>query len=311
MWSEARCRIAEQAYGQWLSYLRLHQDLDAAAAPEDRVTAQHIGAFINDLQSRIAPCSVAMMLGALQRMLEVMAPEMDWDWLKEASSDLKVQATPSRDKRAHMVSPEQLFELGIKLLTEARAEESENNHYGATKGRDGMIIALLICCPIRMANLLEIEVGRHLVFDTDRYLLRFADEETKTGDAYVGELPPELAPWIDEYLKRHRVKLLARAEKPIPTPRLWIDRWGKPMMEHSIRDQIEKRSRDAFGPHIWPHLFRAIAVTGLVDHTPEEIAIAADLLGHSTLQTTQKHYILAQGTCAQGRRSEAAKGIAL
>jgi integrase len=31
---------------------------------------------------------------------------------------------------------------------------------------------------------------------------------------------------------------------------------------------------------------------------PEDIAIAPDLLGHSSLQTTQKYYILARGTRA-------------
>ena len=32
---------------------------------------------------------------------------------------------------------------------------------------------------------------------------------------------------------------------------------------------------------------------GLVDSAPQDIAIAPDLLGHASLQTTQKHYILA------------------
>ena len=40
-----------------------------------------------------------------------------------------------------------------------------------------------------------------------------------------------------------------------------------------MRTQIEKRSRDALGRHVWPHLFRAIAATGFVDHAPEEAGL--------------------------------------
>jgi integrase/recombinase XerD len=77
-----------------------------------------------------------------------------------------------------------------------------------------------------------------------------------------------------------------------------VEQCGKPMTQHAIPDQINKRARRAFGRNVWPHLFRHCAVTGLVDRAPEQIAIAPDLLGHASLQTTQKHYILARGTRA-------------
>ena len=49
--------------------------------------------------------------------------------------------------------------------------------------------------------------------------------------------------------------------------------------------QIESRTKEAFGRHVWPHLFRDCAVTELVDCAPEQIGIAPDLLGHSDLRT--------------------------
>jgi integrase len=72
----------------------------------------------------------------------------------------------------------------------------------------------------------------------------------------------------------------------------------------AIRQQIEARTRQAFGKAIWPHLFRDCAVTELVDVAPEEIGIAPDLLGHADLQTTRKHYIQAQGMTAHVRVQE-------
>jgi integrase len=199
---------------------------------------------------------------------------------------------------AHMVSPEQLYDLGIGLMQEAREEDEQGRYHAATKGRDGLMIATLACCPVRITDLLKIEIGVHLLFDSDRYWLAFTEEETKTGAELESELPPELTPWVEEYLQVHRRKLLARAKDPALTRHLWIDRWGQSMGEASIRAQIEKRTRDAFGLHVWPHLFRAIAVTGLVDHAPEHFAAAPDLLSHSNDRTTRKHYILSQGTQA-------------
>jgi integrase len=296
-WSDRRCRIVTQSYGQWLAFLKRTGRLDADRSPGAHATPECVAAFIEELQSRVSPCSVGMMTGALLSMLCVLSPDMDWSWLRRAYSRLKAIAKPTRDKRAHMVPPEQLFDLGLRLMTEADDERLRGYEHAATKGRDGLMIALLICCPVRIANLTEAEIGHHLLYDVDRYILRFSEAETKTGREFEGELPPEMTPWVEKYLAVHRTDLFSRSGDTA-TSRLWIDRWGKPMEEASIRAQIKKRTRDAFGPHVWPHLFRNIAVTGFVDYAPEDIVLAPDLLGHSTLQTTQRHYILARGTGA-------------
>lgn len=83
-----------------------------------------------------------------------------------------------------------------------------------------------------------------------------------------------------------------------PTRRLWISRWGTPLIEQAVRDQIKKRTSDAFGRHVWPHLFRAIAATGLVDHAPELSGLLPDLLGHGDFQTSQRYYVLSSGALA-------------
>jgi len=299
-WSERRCRIVMQAYGQLLAYLKKMGQLDGDQLPGARATPERLAAFIDQLQGRVSPCSVGMMTGALLSMLGVLSPNTDWSWLRRAHARLKVDAKPTRDKRARMVFPEQLFDLGLRLMVEADDERRRGHGHAGAKGRDGLMIALLICCPVRIANLTETEIDRHLLFDVDRYILRFSEAETKTGREFEGELPPELTPWVEKYLSLHRNDLLSHGDC-VPTSRLWIDRWGKPMEEASIRSQINKRTRDAFGPHIWPHLFRDIAVSGFVNCAPEDIALAPDLLGHARIETTRRHYILANGTRAHER----------
>jgi integrase/recombinase XerD len=155
---------------------------------------------------------------------------------------------------------------------------------------------------MRITNFAGLVIGQHLVLDGKGYELRLTGEETKTRRPYHAAVPPELAPCIDVWLKVHR-----RAFQSTETVTsnaiklLWIDRRGRPMKTSAIRNQLKSRTREAFGKAIWPHLFRDCAVTELVDSAPEEMGIAADLLGHADLGTTRKHYIQAQGVVAHTR----------
>jgi integrase len=173
--------------------------------------------------------------------------------------------------------------------------------------RDGLLIALLIACPIRIKNLANLIIGQHLVFDGCAYGLKLNATETKTGRPYAATVPMELTPYIDDWLQVHRDRLqliAARKGQAGVGGHLWLDRYGRPMRSAAIRQQIEERTKHAFGKHVWPHLFRDCAVTELVDCAPEEIGIAPDLLGHADLQTTRKHYIQAVGMQAHARVQE-------
>ena len=55
------------------------------------------------------------------------------------------------------------------------------------------------------------------------------------------------------------------------------------MRSAAIRQQIESRTKQAFGKPVWPHLFRDCAVTELVDCAPDEIGIAPNL-AHARFQ---------------------------
>ena len=162
-------------------------------------------------------------------------------------------------------------------------------------------------CPIRMRKLASIDVGRHLVWDGRNYQLHFTAAETKTRRSYAASVPPDLTPYIDGWLQVHWKTLhsIAMAKGAVSTgDHLWLDRWGKPMRARAIRYQIERYTEQAFGKHLWPHLFRHCAATELVDSAPDEIGIAPDLLGHADLRTTRKHYIQAQGMVAHLRFQE-------
>jgi hypothetical protein len=58
---------------------------------------------------------------------------------------------------------------------------------------------------------------------------------------------------------------------------------------------VKKHTRAAFGPVVNPHLFRDAAATSIPIENPARVRIAAQVLGHGSLATTERHYNLAQG----------------
>jgi hypothetical protein len=74
----------------------------------------------------------------------------------------------------------------------------------ATWYRDGLLIGLLIACPMRIKNLTNLVIGQHLVFDGSAYRLKLTAAESKSGRPYVAAVPPELTPYIVGWLQVHR-----------------------------------------------------------------------------------------------------------
>jgi integrase len=50
----------------------------------------------------------------------------------------------------------------------------------------------------------------------------------------------------------------------------------------------------AFGRPINPHLFRDCLATSIAIHDPDNVRMAAALLGHRSFATTERHYNLAR-----------------
>ena len=164
--------------------------------------------------------------------------------------------------------------------------------------RDALMIGLLIACPtMRLGNLAMIEIGRHLRRQEDSYHLSFNADETKTYKPMPIPVPASLTPYISHYIDAVRPGLLQGAD----SPRLWINRYGKPMKGKGIYLRITTVTERAFGAPINPYLFRDCAATTVAIDDPEHVGTAAHVLGHNDPRTTGKHYIQANSLAA-GRR---------
>ena len=60
--------------------------------------------------------------------------------------------------------------------------------------------------------------------------------------------------------------------------------------EQSLYRAVRVRTEEAFGKPINLHMFRDAAATSIAIEDPDHVRIAATLLGHSSLATTQKYY---------------------
>ena len=69
------------------------------------------------------------------------------------------------------------------------------------------------------------------------------------------------------------------------------------------------RTRAAFGHPINPHLFRDCAATSIAIDNPDHVRIAARLLGHRSLATTDRYYNQAGAVDAVRRHQELVIGI--
>lgn len=305
-WRPATHRSAIGAYGRWLAFLHDNGLLDPDHPPEARFTEPAMRAYIVHLRANCSSTTVASYLGVLGMMIQAMVPGQPWGWLWRVQSRLQRQAKPTRNKRARIVPVEDLLRLGQDLMRLADAAPSATPLAAALSFRDGLMIALLALRPLRRLNVMAIELGRHLVKTSVGYQLCFCEDETKTHRSLDIPFPSELLADLARYLDHHRPVLLAGRvpgdasgqSGSRPTRHLWLTRYGEPFSCKSSIGSLEKHMTARFGHAVNVHLFRDCAATSIANEDPEHTRIGALILGHQNLQTTERHYILANGRSA-------------
>ena len=132
------------------------------------------------------------------------------------------------------------------------------------------------------------------------WALSFTGEETKNGRPLQFSYPTELTEALEYYLAVIRPELIALGRKrypqgrgPDPGEHLWISLNGTALQAEGLTRVFKTRMPNCFGHMINPHLFRDCAATSIMTEIPNHVRIAARVLGHATLQTTERLYILA------------------
>jgi len=72
--------------------------------------------------------------------------------------------------------------------------------------------------------------------------------------------------------------------------RLWLGSDGLPLDGDALYRMICKRTREAFGRPITPHLFRSCLATSTAIHHGANMGLAITVLGHQNSKVTTRHY---------------------
>jgi integrase/recombinase XerD len=285
-WRDLTQKTVLAAYGRWLTFLAGKGWLDPKQSPGERLTPDRLRAYVAELETLVAPFTVRNRIRDLNEALRVMAPDKNFAFLRRAYARLKARAHPKKSKRPQMRSSQELVALGLNLITRAEHGKVARPLWRAALYRDGLMIVMLACRPLRRTNLASLRIGQNLVRQDDEYIVRFEGSVMKNHRDFEQPLSAALTPLVDRYIDHYRQQLLGKSLDD----HLWISWRGEPLAETGVYEVVTKRTRAAFGTAIPPHRFRDCAVTSLGELDPKLLALAPSLLHHSDVRTAEKHY---------------------
>ena len=236
--------------------------------------------------------SIASLLRNLGSILQV--PDKDLAKLKKLATKLTLDKplglTPKNRERLRVLQdPKQtqrLLRLPETILKNPPIGKA-NAFTQALAREDALAIAILLFCPVRIKNLAQIEMDRHLQRPGDgRAFLVLTEDDQKNGRPLEFELPKDLVRMIDRHLATRSPELC-----PAGTPFLFPRRDGRgPVDANQLSVRLTRRIRREIGLEMNAHLFRHFAVMLWLDANPGAYEVARRLLGHSDVSHTIAMY---------------------
>jgi integrase len=288
-------RDLARRYGYFLDFLSRSHRLDPNAGPATQVTPGDVGSYVAELKERVCSVTVYGSICKLRRTAQLIAPDQDLGWLIEIERDLNFEMTP-RSKSDRLVLTEVLIEAGLTLIAEAEATAELTKLARARMVRNGLMLALLACCPIRLKNLAALEIGRSIVDVEGTWWIVLAGTETKEARPDERPVPDFLNSAFDRYIQTYR-PILARINNA--SNALWLTTdYGKPMTYASVGETVTETTHSTIGVKLSPHLFRTSGVSTAALYGSSFPHLGSALLHHTDPSVTEAHYNRATGMSA-------------
>ncbi len=272
-------------YGYFLDSVSRSGRLDAGAAAAAQVTPENVKGYVTELKGRVSSVTVYGSIQKLRRMAQLIAPARDIGWLIEIERQLSTEQRP-RPKWHRVVYSDVLEDAGLTLMTEAEIAKRPKLTR-ARMARNGLMIAILSQCPIRLKNFAALEIGRSFLNVEGIWWIVLTAAETKEKRHDEKPVPEELTLWIEKYLDVYR-PLLARGKAE--TNALWMAMDGKPMSYASVGEVITETARMTVGIKVNPHMFRTCGATTLATRRGDKPHAGSALLHHRPGPVTQQNY---------------------
>jgi integrase len=193
-----------------------------------------------------------------------------------------------RSKFDRVVLAERLVQAGLTLVSEAEAF-SKYPLKRAVGIRNGLIIALLAVCPIRIKNYATLEIGTTFREEQGSWWIALPYGATKTDTADQRPVPDYLNDAVKLYLTESRSVLIGSQPG---TNSLWISsRTGGRYTTKNLGTQISKITLETIGVDVSPHLFRTAAATTSACYGTDTPYLGSAVLNHASSRDTEEHYI--------------------
>lgn len=296
-WSETTRGINAERYGQWLSFMRRTRPDDLLLDPVERMTEPAITAYIFECEKRLRTMTVAQLVLAVLTVGAALAPNRDWSRLKRAVDILFSKTDAETLKPRLPISAGELLRWGLARMDEVQTHWTGTILYQAVEFRKALMVATLIACPVRVRAFMGMTMSSHLIDCDDGFDLRFIASDMKDRRPHNFRITRTLTEPLRDYRDHFRPILLNGKRSDA----VWITHHGRPMVQDAFTGILADTMEKHIGLRIRPHAFRSIAATSIAELDPEHARIIRDILGHSSLDTADRHYNRAAASASCGR----------
>ena len=228
----------------------------------------------------------------------------------EIAKDLALIAEPM-NKSARVVTTARLVEAGLTLVAEADLTTSSPLVVRSLMARNGLMVAMLAVCPIRLKNFAALEIGKSFVEQEGTWWIVLRNTKSRRPDERP--IPDYLNAAIEQYLEVYRPALLAfdgekrrNGDEPTGTAlngsgALWAGRLGRALSYGAVQRNIHETTRKTIGVAVSPPLVRASAATTAALHAGNKPNLASALLHHTRRSVTDDHYNRASSLSVAGQ----------
>ena len=183
----------------------------------------------------------------------------------------------------------EIISLPDILMQQARSARDHAPIKAAISAQLAVAIAILTFAPIRLRNLVGIELGQNLIkpgrLDTP-YWLVFPHYDVKNRIDLNFKFDRSLTELLDEYIHEFRPTLLRGTNGPW----LFPGESGQPKHSLQFSKQVTERIQKAVGIRITIHQFRHAAAAIYLKNRPGDYETVRRLLGHRDIGTTVRYY---------------------
>ena len=257
-------RLTQSDLTAYTEYLTYYLKADDEHPDDDRVYVNH------DLAIKRKLCSIRSLYDFLFKNQRI------------ASNVTELVPLPKiHEKPILRLSKGEMEKMLLTAQTGEALSKGQQRYQKLTAKRDFAMLSLFLGTGIRVSECVGMNIS-DVDLENNAFLVT-----RKGGNQVVLYFPPEVAEALADYLEeRETIEALPGHEDA-----LFLSLQRKRITQRAVQNLVKKYASVAapLKPRISPHKLRSTYATNLY-HETGDIYLVADVLGHTSVDTTRKHY---------------------